>query len=469
MSGLPPQAGGGMTLGEAAAAMSGELLVGEPGQALGGVTIDSRTARPGDLFFAIRGPRFDGHDFLGEAAERGAAAAVVERAVVGASGLGILRVVDSTRALADLARHVRRGVSVPVVAVTGSSGKTTTKEMIATLLEARGPVLKTEGNLNNRYGLPLTLCRLRGHHTAAVLELGMSAPGELRELAAIAQPDVAVVINVAPVHLEFFESIDAIAEAKAEILEGLRPDGTAVLNGDDPRVRRFGERFCGRVVFFGRSPGSEITCEAIEAGADGTRLRLRIAGEVADAKLPLLGEHFASDFLAAAGAAHALGLSVAEVASGAGRVRPAPHRGEVLRLRGGVTLIDDCYNSNPAALSAALRALALAGGRRRVAVLGDMLELGPSGPELHRRAGEDLAGRADLVVAVGPLARSIVEGARHAGLAPELLHHFPDAAVASVAVPSLLDPGDAVLVKGSRGVRLETVASAIAAELAQVE
>jgi UDP-N-acetylmuramoyl-tripeptide--D-alanyl-D-alanine ligase len=463
------EAANALTMGGAAAAMSGEIVAGQASQALSGVTIDSRTAQPGDLFFAIRGPRFDGHDFLAQAAHRGALGAVVDRAVVGPTGLGVLRVADATRALADLARHVRGGARAPVVAVTGSSGKTTTKEMIATLAEVRGPVLKTEGNLNNRYGLPLTLCRLRSQHAIAVLELGMSAPGEIRELVAIAQPDVAVVLNVAPVHLEFFESIEAIAEAKAEILEGLAPAGTAVLNGDDPRVRRFGERYAGRVVLFGHSPGFEIACEAAEPSAEGTRLRLRIAGQCADVRVPLLGEHFASDFLAAAAAAHVLGLSTGEIASGAERIRPAPHRGDVRRLRDGVTLIDDCYNSNPAALSAALRALSLARGRRRVAVLGDMLELGPRGPELHRKAGEELAGLAELVIAVGPLARAILDGARRAGLAPELLLHYPDADVASAALPSLLEAGDAVLVKGSRGVHLEAVASAIAAALAPVE
>ncbi len=226
-----------------------------------GVSIDSRTIAPGALFVAVRGPRFDGHDFLAEAAGRHARAALVHRDVEPPAGLPLVRVADTTKGLADLARHVRREAAIPVVAVTGSVGKTTTKDMTAHLLATRGPVLKTEGNLNNQYGLPLTLLRLAPGHTAAVLELGMSAPGEIRELSALAEPDVATITRIAPVHLEFFPSVDAIAEAKAEILEGLRPGGTAVLNGDDRRVRAIGERFSGRVVWFGRDRRFEVSAE----------------------------------------------------------------------------------------------------------------------------------------------------------------------------------------------------------------
>ena len=218
---------------------------------------------------AIRGPRFDGHDFLAEAAGRGARAALVERDTEAPFGLPLVRVADTTKGLADLARHVRRAAAIPVVGVTGSVGKTTTKDMTAHLLATRGPVLKTEGNLNNQYGLPLTLLRIAPEHTAAVLELGMSAPGEIRTLSRLAEPDVATITRIAPVHLEFFPSVDAIAEAKAEILEGLRPGGTAVLNGDDPRLRAIGERFSGRVVWFGRDRRFEVSAENERSRASG--------------------------------------------------------------------------------------------------------------------------------------------------------------------------------------------------------
>lgn len=436
---------------------------------LAGVSIDSRTIRPGEVFFAIAGPRFDGHDFLAEAARSGAAGAVVHRDATAPPGLPVVLVADTTRALADLARHVRLGADLPVVAVTGSVGKTTTKEMAAAILAHRGPVLKTEGNLNNRYGLPLTLLGLRPEHTAAVLELGMSAPGELRALTAIARPDVAVITKVAPVHLESFPSVDAIAEAKAEVLEGLREDGVAVLNGDDPRLRSVGAARKRRVVWFGRDRRYDVSAESWRGTPLGMRFDLRVGGKTVDVALPLPGPHFVSNFLAAAAAAHVLGIAPEAMAEAATRMRAARHRGEVRRLRENVTLLDDCYNSSPEALEAAVIALHMAPGRRRLAVLGDMLELGPAGPALHRERGAALAGRVDVVVGVGPLAREILEGAGSAGLAAERRHHFSDAAAAASTVGAIVEPGDAVLVKGSRGVHLEAVVDALVARFGEKE
>jgi UDP-N-acetylmuramoyl-tripeptide--D-alanyl-D-alanine ligase len=446
---------------EDVAAVTGGRLVSGRSAAWAGVSIDSRTLRPGELFVAVAGPRFDGHDFLGEAALRGAAGALVARDVLPPAGLALLRVADTTRALADLARHVRRQAALPVVAVTGSMGKTTTKEMAAALLATAGPVLKTEGNLNNRYGLPLTLLRLAEIHRHAVLELGMSAPGELAELSRIAEPDVAVITNVAAVHLEFFPSLEAIADAKAEILVGLREGGSAVLNADDPRVRRIGEARGGRVVWFGRDRRYDVSAENWRGTAFGMRFDLVIEGRKTDVALPLAGAHFVEDFLAAAAAAHILGVEPEAMAEAATQLTPAAHRGQVLRLGRGVTLYDDCYNANPRAVAAALAALTLARGRRRVAFLGDMLELGPSGPELHRQAGADAAATLQLLAAVGPLAAHFLEGARRAGMRREALHAFPDAAAAAAAAAGLIEDGDAVLVKGSRGARLEAVVEAL--------
>lgn len=457
-----------LTLADVLAATGGTLAAPAARDlALASVSIDSRTIEADALFVAVKGPRFDGHDFLAGAAARGARAALVHRDAPAPAGLALVRVADTTAALSDLARHVRRRAALPVVGVTGSVGKTTTKDMTAHLLATRGPVLKTEGNLNNRYGLPLTLLRLRPEHTAAVLEMGMSAPGEIRALSRLAEPDVATITRVAPVHLEFFPSVDAIAEAKAEVLEGLRPGGAAVLNGDDPRVRAIGERFAGRVVWFGRDRAGDVSAENERTRGLGTTFDLRVAGRGVEVALPLAGPHFVTGFLAAAAAAHALGISPEAMAGAAASLRPAPHRGEVRRLGDGVALLDDCYNSSPEALEAAVVALSLVPGRRRVAVLGDMLELGPTGPLLHHAAGRSLAGRVDVVVGVGALARGIVEGAREAGIPPGSLHHFATAADAAAAAGELVRPGDAVLVKASRGVRLEAVVDAVAARFGE--
>lgn len=455
-----------LAMGEVMEATGARLLAPAettPARAFKGVSIDSRTVKAGELFVAIKGPRFDGHDFLGEAASRGAPSALVHREVTAPPELFLLRVTDTTRALADLARHVRLKARVPVVCITGSVGKTTTKEMTAALLATRGPVLKSEGNLNNQYGLPLSLLRLAPGHAAAVMELGMSAPGELRALAAVARPDVAVITMVAPVHLEFFASVDAIAEAKAEILEYLAPGGVAVLNGDDPRLRRIGERHRGEVVWFGRDRAYEVSAENWRGTVHGMRFDLRIGGKTLDVALPLPGLHFLTNFLAAAAAAHRLGVKPETIAEVAREMKAASHRGQVLPLRDGITLLDDCYNSNPAAVEAAVQALDMSARGRRVAFLGDMLELGPSGPELHREAGERLAARLDAIVAVGPLARGFLEGARKGGLDPSALHEFPDSAQAAAAAGGLVRPGDAVLVKGSRGVRMEAIVDALRA------
>ena len=457
-----------LTLADVLAGTGGALAVpARPDLALTTVSIDSRTLEAGALFVAVKGPTFDGHDFLAEAAARGARAALVQRDVAKAAGLAIVRVPDTVKGLSDLARHVRRQAAIPIVGLTGSVGKTTTKDMTAHLLATQGPVLKTEGNLNNQYGLPLTLLRLRPEHVAAVLEMGMSAPGEIRALSDLAEPDVAAITRVAPVHLEFFPSVDAIADAKAEILEGLRPGGAAVLNGDDPRLRAIGERFRGRVVWFGRDARFEVSAGAVRATASGTTFDLGVGGRTVDVALPLAGPHFVEDFLAAAAVAHVLGVAPEAMAEAAASLRAARHRGELLRLGREVTVLDDCYNSSPEALEAAVEALSLVPGRRRVAVLGDMLELGPTAGALHRAAGRSLAGRVEAVFGVGPLAAGIVEGAREAGMEPGALLHFAATGDAAAALPDLVRPGDAVLVKASRGMRLEAVVEALVARFGE--
>jgi UDP-N-acetylmuramoyl-tripeptide--D-alanyl-D-alanine ligase len=454
---------GSLTVAEVAAALGLPAPAGPP-TPLTGVSIDSRTIAPGALFVAIAGPRFDGHDYVAEAARRGAAAAMVHRDVE--SALPLLRVPDTTRALGDLARRVRESAGIPVAAITGSAGKTTTKEMAAGLLSTRGPVLKTEGNLNNQYGLPLTLLRLAPEHRFGVLELGMSAAGELRALTAIARPDAAVITLVAPVHLEFFPSLAAIADAKAEILEGLGPGGVAILNGDDEHLRRVGRAHPGRVIWFGRDRAFDVSAERWRGTVHGMRFDLRLGGETVDVALPFPGPHNLTNFLAASAVALHFGLTAEEVAARAPSLLPASHRGQVRRLRGGVTLLDDCYNSNPVAVEAAVAALTLAAPGRRVAFLGDMLELGPTAAALHRDVGRAVAGKLDVLAAVGPLAASFLDGARESEKRPAELVAFPDAAAAAAST-DLVKAGDAVLVKGSRGVRLEAVVNALVARLGE--
>lgn len=457
------------TLNELAGAAAGRLLSGRGDRGVAGISIDTRTLRPGELFVAVAGPRFDGHDFLAEAAARGGCAAVVSRDVLAPPGLDLIRVDDSTRALGELARHMRLASGLPVVAITGSAGKTTTKDMTAALLEARGPVLKTEANLNNRFGVPLTLFRLRPEHTAAVLELGMSGAGEIALLTRIARPDVAVITNVAPAHLEFFDSVDAIATAKAEILEGLRPFGAAVLNWDDERTRRIGQGFRGDVVWFGRDRICDVSAENVRGTLHGTRFELRVAGRSHDVALPLPGLHSVQNFLAAAAAAHRLGAGSDQIAERALGLRPAPRRGELLMLGDGITLLDDSYNANPVAVAAAVKALEMAGRGRRVAFLGEMLELGAESARLHEETGALVARSLDALYGVGALAAPLLAGAGGAGLPAEARGLFPDAAAAAAAAVLLVKPGDVVLVKGSRGVRLEQVVDALVARFGRVE
>jgi UDP-N-acetylmuramoyl-tripeptide--D-alanyl-D-alanine ligase len=444
------------------AGTSGLVTGGNTTQPIEGVSIDTRTLKPGQMFVAIAGPNFDGHDFVADAVQKGASAVMVHRDLAPpAPPVPEVRVADTTQALKDLGRHVRLQSAIPVAAVTGSAGKTTTKEMLAALLATKGEVLKTDGNLNNQYGLPLTLLRLTPQHRFAVLELGMSAAGELRELSAIARPDVAIITMVGPVHLEFFDSVDGIADAKWEITEGLGPDGAAVLNWEDARLRARGEKRKGKVIWFGRDRACDVSAENWRGTVHGMRFDMRIGGKTFDIALPLPGPHFLLNFLAAAAAAHRMGIAPDAIAEAATHIKAAKSRGEVTRLAKRVTLLDDSYNSNPMAVEAAVVALGMSAQGRRVVFLGDMLELGPTGPELHRETGSKLKDKADVAVGVGSLGRLIADGARAAGVAE--VHAFADSTEAASAAMGIVREGDAVLVKGSRGARMERVVEALRA------
>ena len=435
-----------------------------------GYSIDSRTIQAGELFFALRGPHYDGHDFVGAVLKAGAAAAVVERDlqegtvdVAKEDAARMLRVPSTLGALETLAAEVRRRWGRPVVAVTGSVGKTSTKEMIAATLATSYRVRKSVGNLNNQYGLPLSLLRLEESDQVGVFELAMSHAGEIAQLARIAQPETGVVTCVSQVHLEFFSGIEEIARAKQELIYALPANGTAVLNADDPLVARFGQQFAGQTISFGIEQPANFRARDItgstQGGRPGVRFRLEWAGDPLEVALPLLGRHQVLNALAAVATAHSLGIAPDGAASALMAFRPLKMRGELLEVNG-VSILNDCYNSNPRALELMLETLARAPARgRRIAVLGEMLELGPASDELHRQAGRRAAAAADHVVGVRGHARFLVEGAAAAGLDRGRLAFFGSAAEAGDYVASLVQPGDLVLFKGSRGVRLEDALS----------
>jgi UDP-N-acetylmuramoyl-tripeptide--D-alanyl-D-alanine ligase len=418
-------------------------------------SIDSRTIGPGQLFFAVKGERLDGHDYVGAALEKGAVAAVLRRDEMHryADKSRLLAVGDTLVALQTLATAVRKLWGKPLVGVTGSAGKTTTKEAIAHVLSARFRVLKSEGNFNNHFGLPLMLLKLEPEHDVAVIEMGMSHAGEIRALGKIAQPEIGVVTNVAPVHLEFFDSLAGIARAKYELIESLPASGTAVLNADDEYVSQFGRDFKGRVILYGTRATADVRCEKVQAhGAEGSEFDVVVAGGREPARLPLVGEHNILNALAAVAVGLARGLKLKEAVGALATLAPPDKRGQVVQL-GNITVVNDCYNSNPKALSAMVDALAAMKGGRRIVVAGEMLELGSAGAELHRAAGAHVAEKKiDILLGVRGLAQAFVEGARHAGARAEFVA-TPEEAGEWLARETR--DGDVVLLKASRGVKLE--------------
>lgn len=444
---------------------------------LAGVSIDSRTLQAGELFIAIHGPRHDGHTFVAAALAAGAPAAMVARGRLPEYPEEVRRrllaVDDPLAALQELAREVRRkwaarGGGRRLVAVTGSTGKTTTKEILAALLGARLRVLKSEGNLNNEYGLPLTLLKLEDEHEAAVVEVGMSHRGELARLAEICEPEVGVVTNVAPVHLEFFASVDEIALAKRELIEGLAgPAPTAVLNADDAHVACFAKGFRGRVLTFGVGGGMFRAAAARSLGADGWEFELVSPNGKAHARLSLGGPHI-WNALAALAAASVWGIGAAEAAEVFPRLKPAAMRGEVLRFEEGFAVINDCYNSNPRAFEEMVSLLAKTPGfRRRILAAGEMRELGPTSPELHRHAGRNAAAAADWIFGVEGHAAEIIEGAVAGGLDRSRTRFFANSEEAAAFIPGFVQPGDLLLVKGSRGVKMERIIEEITRQKAE--
>ncbi len=429
-----------------------------------GISIDSRNIKEGELFVAIKGDRYDGHDFVPDAMKKGAWGALVERTVLekkfeSLGGLkNILPVEDTLYALQEMSYLHRKKFSIPVVGITGSNGKTTTKEMLAGILKQQGPVLKNEGNLNNHIGVPLTLLKLDTKHKAAVVEMGMSASGEIDTLARLVSPTVGVITNIGPAHLEFLGSLDIIAQAKGELFGNIRPEGTAVLNADDHYFKTMKSKFHGRIMTFGIENKADVQASEIRQGKDFTDFKISADGATVNVRLRSVGKHNVYNALAAAAAAIAVGLSIDAVKYGLDAFAPLAMRSEVKQLQGR-TVLADCYNANPASMEAALVTLmSLKSNKQAVAVLGDMLELGTSSAREHRAIGATVVRLGvDVLITIGALAKHTAEGAIKAGMPKERIFETQTHAEAAALIRKHSCPGDAVLVKGSRGMKMEKI------------
>ena len=472
-----------LTLEEINNAVNG-TLTGPGNVKVRGYSIDSRTINPGELFFAIKGPRFDGHQFVEQAFQKKAAAIVVEErglkpattesadVVAGFGPRPMIRVNSTLEALQTLARDVRRRWGMTIIGVTGSAGKTTTKEITAAVLGKKFTVLRSVGNLNNEFGLPLCLLRVERYQNIGVLEMGMSARGEIRKLASIAEPNEGIVTNVNPVHLEFFKSVDEIAEAKAELIEGLHDPKIAYLNNDDTRVRGMARNFTGKVITYGVKSLAAFKVHQIQdLGLEGTAFTVHHGRRDENFVLPLLGQHNVANAIAAiaVGATHE--VSWEQMRDAMNEMKPEKMRGEVIKFREGFAVVDDSYNSNPRALSEMIRFLGrLQGYQRKILVAGEMLELGPEGPELHRNCGREAARAGiELIMAVQGQAREILEGALESGVDRSRLKFVRDALQAGELLARTIKKGDVVLIKGSRGVKLEQAMNTLRAAFSSME
>jgi UDP-N-acetylmuramoyl-tripeptide--D-alanyl-D-alanine ligase len=454
----------------------GRIAAGESSREFSGVSIDTRTIAAHELFIALRGERFDGAVFVTAALDKGAAGVVVPHgwlagqpdAAVQAAGTVVIEVDDTTAALQTLGHAVRRESGTKVVAITGSAGKTTTKEITGELLATRFRVVRNRGNFNNHIGLPLSLIELRERPEVAVVELGMNHAGEISTLVRIAEPDVRVWTNVGDAHLGFFSSVDAIADAKAEILEGALASTLLVANADDDRIAARMPTFSGRVSTFGIDRAATIRATGVvDRGIEGTTAHVTTPTGDTNLEVPLIGRGNLMNVLAATAVAVEFEIPLDVVAGEVSRLRPASHRGDVVRLSMGATLVDDSYNANPTATKGALDVLARStAAGRRIAVLGEMLELGVQSKRLHEDVGRAAAATGvDVLFTVGgPSAEAMGAAAVEAGMASRTVRHFPTSDEAAVALAATLARGDLVLVKGSRGVKTDRVVERLKAE-----
>ncbi len=454
-----------LRLDQIASRTGGRVAHGDSSLVFSRFNIDSRLSQPGEMFFALLAKR-DGHDYIADAAAKGARGAVIARDLIPPHpDFALVRVKDTTLALRDLAHSVLADYPVKVVAITGSIGKTTTKEFAARLLSQKYCVLKSEANYNNILGVALSLLRLNSNHEVAVLEMGMSARGEIQALTRLAPPDVAVITNINPVHLEFLGSVEEIARAKKEILEGTKPGGAAVVNIDDPWVREISHDWTGPKITFGLAPECDVRASKVKKkGYRGMAFNLSLSqsGKKKKVHFPFFYEDYLYNLLAAVGVSQALGVPFNSVVRAIPQLEPFSRRGELIELPSSIKLIDDSYNSNPRALTSVLKSLSELPARRKVAILGDMLELGDKEIEFHIRAGEEVAGFGwDVLITVGPRSLHLAEAAQRAGLPLKNIHSFSSSEEAGAAIVSFLREGDLVLVKGSRGMKMESIVERI--------
>jgi UDP-N-acetylmuramoyl-tripeptide--D-alanyl-D-alanine ligase len=457
-----------MTAEQVESSTGGALVSGLRNILVSGVSIDTRTLYPGDLFFAIRGTRNDGHQYIELALSKGALGAVVDYGYGLPQGFPgdkiLLRVDDTHRALKALASEVRRQWKGSLVAITGSMGKTTAKEFAAQVLQTEFSVYRSPGNYNNLFGLPLAIFGLSPDDHIGIFEMGMSAPGEIAEMCRIAAPALGVITNVAPVHLAFFRSIKDIALAKAELADALPPEGTLIYNLDDPLVREISNRFAGGRLSFGQSPEADVRAFDVEImGLQETRFQLSCAGVTHKAMVPLAGAHFVMNALPAVALGSYYRLDLEQIIESLRFLPQAPSRGQILHFRGGFTVIDDSYNSNPQALMSMLETFSkLRGYRRRIVVAGEMLELGGTSESLHYKCGRFAAEcRVDILVAVQGASSELARGALDAGLPDSQVHFFTEVNPTIDFVTRNVQKGDLLLIKGSRGVHLEKVVQAL--------
>ncbi|MDY0211539.1 MAG: UDP-N-acetylmuramoyl-tripeptide--D-alanyl-D-alanine ligase [Desulfuromonadaceae bacterium] len=436
--------------------VSGRLLGAPYMPAITGISTDSRTLQSGDLFVALRGPNYDGHNYLRQAVECGAAACLSEE-VIGGLPVPVIQVDNTLEALGALAASIRAAFAGPVAAITGTSGKTSTKEMLASILTQCCPGLKTAGNFNNLIGLPLTLAGLTQSHRWMVLEMGMSLPGEIRRLSAIARPSVALITNAGAGHLEGLGSVAAVAKAKAEIFEGMMPGGVAILNVDDPELMALQLPDGVRRVTYGIEQKSDVMATDIVLGR-WVDFNLHLGGEVVEVSIPLPGRHQVYNALAAAAVASFLRVAPQQIAAGLRQVKMAAGRLEVRELNAGITVLDDSYNANPQSMLAALEVLAhwpVSG--RRIAVLADMLELGDAAAYCHAEVGGRAAQVADHLLSYGQWSSELAGGARQEGLEHVQVVQMNDHEDICGWLARNIQPYDCLLIKGSRGMRMEKV------------
>ena len=456
------------TLDDIAGATGGNLPREGCGRELDVIGIDTRKLPPDSLYVAIPGGHYDGHDFLGDAHAAGAVAAVVKKGTRVPSGLISIEVEDTVKALGDIAAWWRNKFRIPCIAITGSNGKSTTKEMASTILDAMGPVLKTEGNYNNLIGLPLTLFRLSDEHGAAVLEMGMNASGEIRRLSEIARPDVGLITNVTAAHLEKLHTVEAVAKAKGELFEAMGDHGVAVVNAEDRWVREMSSLHTGEKISFGMQNDCDVKFMHMETnGLDGMDLAFSVKGQEHRVRLSVPGAHNVMNALAAVAIGVALGFETDEAIARLSGFHPMSMRFEQVQLANGVRVVNDSYNANPESMRAAFRTAGAAKRSGRfIAALGDMLELGERSKEMHRGIGEDAVsmGIGGLYV-MGDFAQDMASGAEAAGLPESEIHICEDSDQLCRLVEEEIRAGDVLLVKGSRGMKMERLVDYLKQEI----